>query len=165
MVREACGVEFEVVVEPGIIEINHDRWHGKSAEQLEGEDAAAAAAYRGGSFFSTPGPPLGESNLEMMARCRAWLNSLNEEHAGKVVVAFGHGASWVPRPSATPSVAAIPPHQIDPSAAPLKIGTFQNGVEALLLSRGEGVEPRVVFTRKHGESHLKRGFPHDVYTR
>lgn len=43
-------------------------------------------------------------------------------------------------------------------------GTFQNGVETLLLSRGEGVEPRVVFTRKHGESHLKRGFPHDVHT-
>ena len=42
-------------------------------------------------------------------------------------------------------------------------GTFQNGVETILLSRGEDVEPRVVFTRKHGQSHLKRGFPHRVW--
>ena len=78
-------------------------------------------------------PADGESNLELLVRCRAWLATLAAPpYKGKVVVVFGHG-------------------------------TFQNGAETLLLSRGPAAKPADVFTRKPGQSHLKRGCAHDVY--
>ncbi len=43
-------------------------------------------------------------------------------------------------------------------------GTFQNAVEAILRTY-PGKTPKEIFTRAKGVSHLKRGFPHAVYTR
>eukprot|EP00613_Pedinella_sp_CCMP2098_P044121 CAMPEP_0171788742 /NCGR_PEP_ID=MMETSP0991-20121206/64668_1 /TAXON_ID=483369 /ORGANISM="non described non described, Strain CCMP2098" /LENGTH=240 /DNA_ID=CAMNT_0012397925 /DNA_START=74 /DNA_END=796 /DNA_ORIENTATION=- len=41
-------------------------------------------------------------------------------------------------------------------------GTFQNAAEVLLQTFGER-PPEQVFTRKHGESHLVRGYPHSLF--
>ena len=41
-------------------------------------------------------------------------------------------------------------------------GTFQNAVETLLCSYGATL-PCTIFTRKPGESHMKRGYPHAVF--
>ena len=130
--KTTLGVaSLAVAVAPGCVEIDHASWHGKSVAELEGDDARAAARYREGSFFAAPPPP-GESNLEMLARCEAFLGELSERFPGKVVVCFGHG-------------------------------TFQNGLETLLQSLPGTPSPAAVFTRKPGASHLRRGFPHDVF--
>ena len=119
----------DVEVDSGLLEIDHSAWHGWSAEEMHGDEGAAARAYRHGSFFAKPIG--GESNLELLARCDAWLAERSSRHAGKVVVCFGHG-------------------------------TFQNAAEVLLRTLG-ATEPKRVFSRRPGESHLRRGFAHRVY--
>ena len=134
---ERFGPEIAFRVEPSVddalIEIDHASWHGKTAAELEGVDANAAA-YREGSFFAKPANG-GESNLDLMDRCYKWLDEVaNKEHAGQVLVVFGHG-------------------------------TFQNAAETLVCP--PYVTPPVpakIFTRKAGESHLKRGYPHKLYS-
>ena len=42
-------------------------------------------------------------------------------------------------------------------------GTFQNALEVLLCSFGVDKSPADVFTRQPGRSHLRRGYPHEVY--
>ena len=42
-------------------------------------------------------------------------------------------------------------------------GTFQNAVESLLRTFGDAKQPPEIFARAKGASHLRRGFPHNVY--
>jgi broad specificity phosphatase PhoE len=44
-------------------------------------------------------------------------------------------------------------------------GTYQNALETILCSLENKPNPNVVFTREKSKSHLKRGFPHLLYTR
>ena len=69
------------------MEIDHASWHGKTVEELEGADRAAAAAHRSGDCLAKP--PDGESQLDVLERAAAWVHGLDEP--GRVVVAFGHG--------------------------------------------------------------------------
>ena len=123
----------EIAVDEGLLEINQGSWHGKSVDQLSGANQWSARKYRGGSFFAAP--PDGESNLDVLERCREWLLSTLTQPAvrGKVVVVFGHG-------------------------------TYQNAAETLLLTFGMHAKaPCQIFTRTPGCSHLRRGYPHVVY--
>ena len=123
----------DVEVDEGLLEIDHASWHGCTPAEL-GNDKAAALAYRSGCFFASPED--GESNVDLLERCQEWLSQLNDRARGKTVVCFGHG-------------------------------TFQNGIETLLQSlsgaQGGPLPPAAVFTRRPGESHLRRGFAHLVY--
>ena len=126
----------EIIIEDALVEIDHASWHGKRVEDLTGAARQAAAAYRRGDFLSRPAD--GESLLDLMVRCRAWLGTLDEGGStsaartrGRVVVAFGHG-------------------------------TFQNACETLLRTFGER-PVKEVFTREKGRSHLRRGYAHGVW--
>jgi len=130
--RDLYGIELSIFVDPEIIEINHASWDNKTVQDLQGEDAELAAAYREGSFFAKPASP-GESKLDLLRRCKAWLTCASEQYAGKVLVVFGHG-------------------------------TFQNSIETILQPPYVKPDPVAIFSRKPGASHLRRGFPHDVYT-
>ncbi len=123
----------ESSVENDLVEIDHASWHGKTAEELTGADGDAARAYREGSFFAKPSD--GESNLDLMDRCFQWLQrSASKQHAGQILVVFGHG-------------------------------TFQNAAETLLCPPYvTPPDPAKIFTRKKGESHIKRGYSHLLYS-
>ena len=82
------GLEVpEIAVDEALVEIDHASWHGKTVEELEGADRAAAAAHRGGDVLA--GPADGESQLDVLERAAAWVEGLDAP--GRVVVAFGHG--------------------------------------------------------------------------
>ena len=133
-VMEAQGYPLpEVLVDPGLIEIDQGSWHGKAVADLKGEDAEAGAAYRRGNFFAAAAD--GECILEVLERCSSWLSDISALAAGKHVICFGHG-------------------------------TFQNAAETIMLlhtTQGELKTPAAIFTRRHGESHLRRAFPHIVW--
>ena len=44
-------------------------------------------------------------------------------------------------------------------------GTFQNAMETILQAPYAPPDPVSIFTRKPGQSHIKRGFPHEVHVR
>jgi len=82
------GLEVpEIAVDEALVEIDHASWHGKTVEELEGADRAAAAAHRAGDVLA--GPADGESQLDVLERARAWVESLDAPD--RVVVVFGHG--------------------------------------------------------------------------
>ena len=81
------GLKLVVEVDDALVEIDHASWHGKTVEDLEGADRAAAAAHRAGDVLA--GPADGESQLDVLERAAAWVEGLDEP--GRVVVAFGHG--------------------------------------------------------------------------
>ena len=82
------GLEVpEIAVDEALVEIDHASWHGKTVEELEGADRAAAAAHRAGDVLA--GPADGESQLDVLERAAAWVEGLDAP--GRVVVAFGHG--------------------------------------------------------------------------
>ena len=61
------GLEVpEIAVDGALVEINHASWHGKTVEELEGADRAAAAAHRAGDVLAKP--PDGESQLDVLER-------------------------------------------------------------------------------------------------
>eukprot|EP00658_Telonema_sp_P-2_P019999 TRINITY_DN17868_c0_g1_i9.p1 TRINITY_DN17868_c0_g1~~TRINITY_DN17868_c0_g1_i9.p1 ORF type:complete len:168 (-),score=32.21 TRINITY_DN17868_c0_g1_i9:123-626(-) len=130
VLRERFGLELDVVEDHGVIEIDHGSWHGFRVEDLEGEDAIQAAAYRGGDFWAKPAD--GESRVDLLRRCRAWLDKASGLYPDKIVVVFGHG-------------------------------TFQNGLETLLLPDYVPPDPAAIFSRTPGGSHLKRGFGHRLW--
>ena len=76
-----------MMVDKALVEIDHASWHGKTVEELEGADRAAAAAHRAGDVLA--GPADGESQLDVLERAAAWVEGLDEPD--RVVVAFGHG--------------------------------------------------------------------------
>jgi broad specificity phosphatase PhoE len=127
-----CDAAPSVQVDAGLLEINHASWHGCCVDDLAGADRAAAEAYRNGSFFAAPSD--GESNLDLLERCSAWLSELRHGVCAskKVIVVFGHG-------------------------------TYQNAVETLLRTYGTRKTPAGIFSRKPGASHLRRGRPHSVW--
>ena len=82
------GLEVpEIAVDEALVEIDHASWHGKTVEDLEGADRAAAAAHRAGDVLAKP--PDGESQLDVLERAAAWVEGL--EAPDRIVVAFGHG--------------------------------------------------------------------------
>ena len=82
------GLEVpQIAVDDALVEIDHASWHGKTVEELEGADRAAAAAHRSGDCLAKP--PDGESQLDVLERAAAWVEGLDAP--GRVVVAFGHG--------------------------------------------------------------------------
>ena len=82
------GLEVpEIAVDDALVEIDHASWHGKTVEELEGADRAAAAAHRAGDVLA--GPADGESQLDVLERAATWVNGLDEPD--RVIVAFGHG--------------------------------------------------------------------------
>jgi broad specificity phosphatase PhoE len=81
------GLEVpEIAVDEALVEIDHASWHGKTVDDLEGADRAAAAAHRAGDVLA--GPADGESQLDVLERAAAWVHGLDEPG---IVVAFGHG--------------------------------------------------------------------------
>ncbi len=80
-------------------------------------------------------PSDGESNLELIDRCSHWLKkAASEVHEGQILVVFGHG-------------------------------TFQNAAELLLCPPYlTPPRPEIYFTRKPGQSHIRRGYPHVLYS-
>ena len=66
------GLEVpEMMVDKALVEIDHASWHGKTVEDLEGADRAAAAAHRAGDCLAKP--PDGESCAARRARTRCRL--------------------------------------------------------------------------------------------
>ena len=66
------GLEVpEIAVDEALVEIDHASWHGKTVEELEGADRAAAAAHRAGDCLAKP--PDGESCAARRARTRCRL--------------------------------------------------------------------------------------------
>lgn len=65
------GLKLVVEVDDALVEIDHASWHGKTVEDLEGADRAAAAAHRAGDCLAKP--PDGESCAARRARTRCRL--------------------------------------------------------------------------------------------
>lgn len=134
---DRAGIQFvEPRVDLDVIEINHGSWGENDVDGLiiadRMEDAVNAEKYRGGSFTAKPVDGSGESLLEVIARAAAWLERLQARH--------GSGKTNV----------LVFGH-----------GTFQNAVE-LLLRTYPDKEPRALFTRVTGGSHLRRGSAHVI---
>ena len=86
VLADRCLEVPEIAVDEALVEIDHASWHGKTVEELEGADRAAAAAHRAGDVLA--GPADGESQLDVLERAAAWVHGLDEPG---IVVAFGHG--------------------------------------------------------------------------
>lgn len=86
----------EIEVDAALVEIDHSHWHGKTIDDLKGADRAAAVAHRAGDVLAGPAKRrgrnscrAGESQLDVLERAAAWIESLDEPD--RIVVAFGHG--------------------------------------------------------------------------
>lgn len=91
MRARGLSVPQTLPVDPGLVEINHASWKGKTVEQLDGPDADEARAYRSGSFLASPTDGSGESLLDLLERCALWLQGLSRRYPDRRVLVFGHG--------------------------------------------------------------------------
>ena len=79
------------IVEPALIEQSFGRWQGLSWDEMQSADPKIYA-----EFWVDPtrlAPPEGESFAAQMARTRAAIDRLSDEHAGRDIVAVTHGGT------------------------------------------------------------------------
>lgn len=83
--------EPELLAEPAIAEQNFGSWQGMNFNQLKEHLGSTFD-----EFWRNPAkarPPGGESFADVIARVAKAVNHLNNEHAGRDIVAFAHGGS------------------------------------------------------------------------
>ena len=89
--KQQTGILLREEIEPDLIEVNFGACDGYSLEQIHDEELIALIDRYRSTQDATISWKAGESFLAMTLRAKKLLETMNQNYAGKVVVAFTHG--------------------------------------------------------------------------